>query len=63
MDETLSFFTAETIVCLTLVPLDVFFLIGSITPNKKKERIYTILAVTVLLVMLALLIKYLKYTI
>ena len=63
MDETLSFFTAETIVCLTLVPLDVFFLIGSITPNKKKECIYTILAVTVLLVMLALLIKYLKYTI
>lgn len=60
MDEILSFFTVETIVCLALVPLDIFFLIGSITPNKKKERIYTILTVIVLLIMAVLLIKYLK---
>lgn len=63
MDEILSFFTVETIVCLTLVPIDIFFLIGSITPNKKKERIYTILNLVILLIMLALLIKYLKYAI
>lgn len=60
MEEILSFFTVETIACLTLVPLDIFFLIKSTTPNKRKELIYTILTVTVLLVMLILLIKYLK---
>ena len=60
MDEILSFFTAEAIVCLALVPLDIFFLIKSMTPNKRKELIYTILTVTVLLVMLILLIEYLK---
>lgn len=60
MEEILSFFTAEAIVCLTLVPLDIFFLIKSMTPNKRKELIYTILTVTVLLAMLILLIEYLK---
>lgn len=60
MEEILSFFTAEAIVCLALVPLDIFFLIKSMTPNKRKELIYTILTVTVLLVMLILLIEYLK---
>lgn len=60
MEEILSFFTAEAIVCLALVLLDIFFLIKSMTPNKRKELIYTILTVTVLLVMLILLIEYLK---
>lgn len=60
MEEILSFFTAEAVVCFALVPLDIFFLIKSITPNKKKERIYTILTLVILLVMLVLLIKYLK---
>ena len=60
MEEILSFFTAEAIVCLALVPLDIFFLIKSMTPNKRKELIYTILTVTVSLVMLILLIEYLK---
>ena len=60
MEEILSFFTAEAIVCLALVPLDIFLLIKSMTPNKRKELIYTILTVTVLLVMLILLIEYLK---
>ena len=60
MEEILSFFTAEAIVCLALVPLDIFFLIKSMTPNKRKELIYTILTVTVLLVISILLIEYLK---
>lgn len=60
MKEVLSFFAAETIVCLLLAPLDVFLLIKSATPNKAKERIYTVLSGTVLFIMLVLIIKYLK---
>lgn len=60
MEEILSFFTAEAIVCLALVPLDVFLLVKSATQNKQKEFKYTVLAVIVLLFMLVLIIKYLK---
>lgn len=63
MKEILSFFTAETILCLLLVPLDIFFLVKSATQNKQKEFKYTVLAVIVLLFMLVLIIKYLKYII
>lgn len=60
MKEILSFFTVETIVCLLLVPLDVFLLIKSATTDKRNERIYTVLSETVLFIMLVLIIKYLK---
>lgn len=60
MDEILSFFTTESLISLALVPFGIFFLIKSITPNKKKEHIYTILTAIVLLIILALLIRYLK---
>lgn len=60
MNEILYFFAPETIACLSLVPLGMFFLIKSISQNKKKELIYTILTVVVLLVVFVLLIKCLK---
>ena len=60
MAEMLSFFTAEAIVCLLLVPLDVFLLIKSATPNKAQGRKYTTISEVVLLIMLILVIKYLK---
>lgn len=60
MKNVLYFFTAETIVCLALAPFEVFFLMLSITQNKKKEIVYTILSVTVLLIMLVLVTKYLN---
>lgn len=60
MKDVLYFFTTETIVCLALCPFEVFFLMLSITQNKKKEIVYTTLSVIVLLIMLVLVTKYLN---
>lgn len=60
MEEVLSFFPIETIICLSLMPFEIFFIIKSATKNRRQEFIYTNLAVAVLLVMLIILIKYLK---
>jgi hypothetical protein len=54
------FLTAENIICLALVPVEIFLIIKSATPDKAKEKIYTRLSVFVLSIMIILITRYLK---
>lgn len=72
MEEVLSFFPIETLICLALMPFEIFFIMKSATDleiyfsiksamkNRRQEFIYSILADAVLLTMLIIVIKYLK---
>lgn len=60
MKDALLFFSVESLICLALVPFEIFLIIKSATPDKAKEKIYTRLSVIVLTVMIILITRYLK---